>query len=231
MLWFRDQLCVAMQFLQVLSVLSVFSAVFGLEVNVHQEVKNVVQKFLGAGDMRFKTFTVALQLAIDRKAKTFIETGTSRALPGRCASDGCSTYIFNAFNHYLNDESVEMYSVDISEENCHVSRENIKGLGNPRVEVVASDSVKFIQDWPVDKKIDFLYLDSFDFNPGQEIASQEHHFKELKAALNKIHDETIIFMDDCRLRMGGKCAMVRDYLLKNNWQIVIDEYQTVFVKN
>jgi hypothetical protein len=38
-------------------------------------------------------------------------------------------------------------------------------------------------------------------------------------------------MDDCRIRMGGKCAMVKDYLLKNNWIIVIDGYQTLFDKN
>lgn len=215
-------------------VLSIFFAVFGvysLQVQVDHAIKNVVQKYLGIRDMRFRTFSVALQLAVDRKAKTFIETGTSRANSNVCASDGCSTYIFTAFNQFLNDSSVEMYSVDISEANCQVSRNNIKSYGKYAVQVVASDSVVFIRDWPVDKKIDFLYLDSFDFFPGQEIASQEHHLKELYAAWNKIHDDTIIFMDDCRLRMGGKCALVREYLMKNNWKIVIDEYQTVFVKN
>lgn len=216
---------------RVLSILCAVCGVYSLEVPVDQAVKNVVQKYLGIHDMRFRTFSLALQLAVDRKAKTFIETGTSRANSNICSSDGCSTYIFTAFNQFLDDDSVEMYSVDISEANCQVSRNNIKHFGKYAVQVVASDSVKFINDWPVDKKIDFLYLDSFDFFPGQEIASQEHHMKELKAALNKIHDDTIIFMDDCRLRMGGKCALVRQYLLRNNWQIVIDEYQTVFVKN
>ena len=216
---------------QSLSILSCLAGILSLQVNVDQKVNDIVSNYLGIYDIRFKTFTVALQLAIDRNAKIFIETGTSRAHPSSCRGDGCSTYIFSAFNRLLNDESVEMYSVDISEKNCQISRDNIKSYEKYAVKVVSSDSVKFIQDWPVDKKIDFLYLDSFDFHAGKEIESQEHHFKELKAALNKIHDGTIIFMDDCRLRMGGKCAMVRDYLLNNNWKIVIDEYQTLFVKN
>lgn len=194
-------------------------------------IKNIVGRYLPSDTSRFRTFSTALQLALDRNAKIFIETGTSRERPNSCISDGCSTFIFSAFNEFLNDEKVEMFSVDISKRNCEFCRENIKSFGKYAVNVIESDSVKFLQDWPIDKKIDFLYLDSFDFHPGREILSQEHHFKELKAVLNKIHENTIIFMDDCRLRMGGKCALVRDYLLKNNWKIVMDEYQTIFVQN
>lgn len=192
-------------------------------------IREVVQKYLPANDIRFNTFVVALLLAKERNAKIFIETGTSRANSNSCRSDGCSTYIFSAFNQFLNDDNVEMYSVDISPVNCEVSRNNIKEYGSRAVEVVLSDSVKFIEEFDSDK-IDFLYLDSYDFFPGKEIASQEHHMKELMAALNKIHEQTIIFMDDCRLRMRGKCAMVRNYLLQNDWQIVMDEYQTVFIR-
>lgn len=205
--------------------------IFSLQVQVEENVKNVVRNFLNNNDMRFKTFTVALQLAKDRNAKTYIETGTSRAPKGSCRGDGCSTYIFSAFNQLLDDERVEMYSVDISEKNCQICSKNTESFGKYAVKVIKSDSVKFIEDWPIDKKIDFMYLDSFDFSWGREVESQEHHLKELMASLNKIHDETIIFMDDCRLRMGGKCAKVREYLLKNDWKIVIDEYQTLFVKN
>lgn len=220
-----------MNYISIFSLLSALSGVFALQESVQQDVQNIVYSYLGPGDMRAKTYITALLLAFDRNAKTYIETGTSRAPIGACASDGCSTYIFSAFNRYLNDDSVKMVSVDISEQNCQVSRNNNKNFGMHAMQVVVSDSVAFIQDWPINRKIDFLYLDSYDFNPGQERASQEHHLKELMAALNKIHDKTIIFMDDCRLRMGGKCALVRDYLLNHDWKIVIDEYQTVFVRN
>ena len=96
--------------------------------------------------------------------------------------------------------------------------------------VVESDSIKFIEEFNSDRKIDFLYLDSYDFNYGKEMESQEHHLKEMMVSLGKIHYGTIILMDDCRLRMGGKCALVRNYLLGNGWQIVIDKYQTLFVR-
>lgn len=220
-----------MLFIKKILFLCSFAGIFSLHVNVDEKIETIVDYYLGKEDRRFKTFTVALQLAIERKAKTFIETGTCRTLPSNCRKEGCSTYIFSAFNQLLSDESVEIYSVDISEKNCQNSRENIKSFEKYAVKVITSDSVKFIQDWPTEKKIDFLYLDSFDFGRGKEIKSQEHHLKELMAALEKIHNGTIILMDDCKLRMGGKCAMVKDYLLKNNWNIVIDEYQTLFVKN
>jgi hypothetical protein len=216
------------------SVVILTITLFSFFVRGNVDVSKIVGNYLKSSNVRFSTFCTALNLAKDRNAKLFIETGTCRTTAPsqtRCVGDGCSTYIFSQFKMALNDSETRLYSVDISEQSCKIARRNLEQFNGKGGQIIQSDSVKFLQEWPAEDKIDFLYLDSFDFNHGKELLSQQHHLKELMAVYDeKIHEKTIIFMDDCGLRMGGKCKLVREFLLKNNWKIVEDKYQTIFIR-
>ena len=60
-----------------------------------------------------------------------------------------------------------------------------------------------------------MYLDSYDYSKDREvqIKSQQHHLEEFKAIEDRLHNKTIVLIDDCDLPNGGKGKMVVEYML------------------
>lgn len=172
---------------------------------------------------RYITMLTAMKYMIDRKVVNIVETGTSRDGEANCLGDGCSTVVFGHFG-YLTERY--MWSVDISQENVEKAREGIS-MFDDNTKVVTSDSIAFLESYPF--PIDFLYLDSYDFDANNPSPSQEHHLKEIKAAYKNLHQNTVVMVDDCRLPHGGKCKLVTEFLLENGWNLVMNEYQQLFV--
>ena len=75
-------------------------------------------------------------------------------------------------------------------------------------------------------------MDSYDYDKDLEVQrlSQEHHLKEFKAIEDRLHENTIVLIDDCRLPNGGKGKTAIAYMLKNDWKILIDAYQVLLVR-
>ncbi len=175
-------------------------------------------------DKRYKSFKLALELMQKRKHKIIVETGTSRN--GRCnyKGDGGSTIIFSEFSK-LNH--LEFYSVDISPKNVLRASKAVEEF-KPFVEVVLSDSIEFLKNF--NKKIDFLYLDSFDFDKENPLQSQRHHKKEIMVAYDKLHENSVVMIDDCQLRYGGKGKKVIDFLMARGWKVIYKGYQVILSK-
>jgi len=97
------------------------------------------------------------------------------------------------------------------------------------VKIHLSDSIAFLENFK--EKVDFLYLDSYDYNddPEVQVKSQIHHLKEFKAIENLLHENTIVLIDDCNLSNGGKGKLVVEYMLKKDWKILMNEYQIMLV--
>ncbi|CAG9320259.1 unnamed protein product [Blepharisma stoltei] len=174
-------------------------------------------------DKRYPTLTEVLKLMVDRNSYTLIEAGTAREGEGSCAGDGCSTPIFAHFSYLTGRNFI---SVDISEKNCEKSRQAIRPYAD-NSKVIKSDSIAFLKEFR--DPIDFLYLDSVDYDFKNPKVSQEHSLKEIKAAYGKLHEHSIILLDDCTLPGGGKCKLAAEFLLKNGWEKLIDSYQMVFI--
>ena len=179
---------------------------------------------LGAGDQRWVTFNLVIPLLIKRKAKLFLETGTSRFGDKECGGDGCSTILFG---HLAKLIGAKLYSVDISKEFCEEARKVTKEFGDS-VEIIVSDSLEFIKNFEKGL-IDFLYLDSFDFDPITPLVSQMHHLQEIELAYPKIHKRTVIMIDDCLLQDMGKCKLVDEFLKGEGWAVVKSAYQIIYV--
>ncbi|CAG9314441.1 unnamed protein product [Blepharisma stoltei] len=172
---------------------------------------------------RYITITLAMKLMIDRNVVNIVETGTSRDGEANCLGDGCSTVIFGHFGYLTNRF---LWSVDISQENVDHAIQGIQMFGE-NSKVITSDSIAFLESYPF--PIDFLYLDSYDFDANNPNPSQEHHLKEIKASYKNLHQNTIVMIDDCRLPHGGKCKLVTEFLLSNGWKLIVNEYQQIFV--
>lgn len=179
---------------------------------------------------RADSFLKIFQLLEEKENKDFyiVETGTTRSDHGHLAfgDDGASTYIFDQFvNHY----GGKVYSVDINQSNVNYC----STLVSEKTEVICSDSVKFLWSLPKDKKIDFLYLDSYDIEKDNPHPSQLHHVKELCAAIDKLKKGSIVAVDDHdAFFTGGKIGKgnyVKDFMDDIGATLVYEGYQIVWV--
>jgi|SRR5208282_4733893 len=171
--------------------------------------------------MRYQTFYQALMLAVARNVKNIVETGTSRE-PGNWAGDGQSTVVFGAFAQRY---GCRLWTCDIEPSYIEAARRSTAQYA-AHIEYVVSDSVRFLQDFK--QPIDFLYLDSFDFNPqGDPNPAQDHAVREGQAALHALHTQSIVLIDDCNTTHGGKGGKVIPFFLGEGWQVVGLNYQVL----
>jgi predicted O-methyltransferase YrrM len=174
-------------------------------------------------NFRYSTFQMCLELLEERNAKTLVETGTSRCGLSNCAGDGCSTIIFADF---AKDHGATFYSVDIDPSAIKIAKDAVTPI-NPNVQFANQDSIVFLKNF--NKKIDFLYLDSYDFVIENPDPSQQHHLKEVESAYPFLHEDTIIMIDDCGLPHGGKGKLVIEFLTNRGWMILMSAYQTILI--
>lgn len=173
---------------------------------------------------RYDTFVKAIKLLRNRKAKVIVETGTSRNGDRNCNGDGCSTLIFAS---WAKDHDVAFYTVDIDKD-ALLNAENALGEDATVVNFIHSDSIAFLRDF--NQTIDFLYLDSYDFDCEAPEASQEHHLREIEAAYPWLSNKSVVMIDDCDLPHSGKGKLVIEFLLERDWQIIMSDYQVILTR-
>jgi hypothetical protein len=163
-----------------------------------------------------------------------VETGCMRSDHGDLCfgDDGASTFIFDDFIIFYDGE---VLSVDINQSNVN----HAKSMVSTKTIVECMDSVEFLWNLPSSKKIDFLYLDSYDFDPDNPIPSQLHHVKELCAVMKNLKKGTIIVVDDhlntsefdsyrSTLAKGGKAGFIENFMTNVKAEVLHDGYQIVW---
>ncbi len=176
---------------------------------------------LSRGNVRYDTFKMALRLIKQRNLDTLVETGTSRFGKKGCEGDGGSTLIFS---HFCAIYKKKFYSVDINQDYLDQAfRASVPFQRS--VEFVCDDSIHFLSTF--DGKIDFLYLDSFDYVYENPFPSQLHHLKEIQAAYDKLSPRAVVMIDDCNLPGGGKGLLVIEFLTARGWKILMSNYQVI----
>ena len=76
------------------------------------------------------------------------------------------------------------------------------------------DSVIFLKEFK--KKIDLLYLDSYDGH-NAELASN-HQLNEAKASIDKLSAKSLILLDD----KGAKTLYSTDFFIKNSFKVLAE---------
>jgi predicted O-methyltransferase YrrM len=163
------------------------------------------------------------ELLKDRNAQVIVETGTAREGSAWCVGDGCSTLLFA---EWVKRHGGIFYSVDIDKKALKKAKRAI-GSTPSTVHLIHNDSVEFLANF--DRKIDCLYLDSFDFDIDNPQPSQEHHLKEIQAAYPHLTRNSVVMIDDCALPHGGKGLLVIQFLVEKGWKIVANGYQVILI--
>ena len=121
-----------------------------------------------------------------------------------------STLMFSEFAHFIKGE---FHSCDISEKNINNAKDFTRKYNN-NVNFYIKDSVIFLKEFH--KKIDLLYLDSFDGHDVQ--LASKHQLNEAKAVMNNLNDSSLILLDD----KGAKTLYSKDYFVKEGFKILAE---------
>ncbi len=175
-----------------------------------------IEKYNNKKNIRFELFKKTLEIASSRSFKIIVETGTSRGKKKFLFfkkfnwKDGMSTLMFSEFAHSIEGE---LHSCDISEENINNAKDFTKKYIK-NVNFYVKDSIIFLQKFH--KKIDLLYLDSFDGHD-VELASK-HQLNEAKAVIDKLKNSSLVLLDD----KGAKTLYSKDYFVKSGFKILAE---------
>jgi predicted O-methyltransferase YrrM len=178
---------------------------------------------------RRDTLRATLALLQARGATMLVETGTARLGLAKTKGDGASTIVFGL---WAKQHGAHLHSVDIDPTAIAQARAAVAAQGlSDAVSFAAQDSVAFLSG--LQTPVDFLYLDSYDYDPRDQAvqkASQEHHLQEFLAIESRLHEDSIVLIDDCAQPGGGKGKLVIEHMLKQGWRIVMDRYQVLLAR-
>ena len=190
---------------------------------------DIKYRYLIGEGIRYFSCKIALNLLHQRGGMNIIETGTTRQAED-FGGAGMATIFFG---DYAKEYNKKLWTVDILPEAIELSKELTKEFAS-NITYVEGDSIVFLNTFP--EKIDLLYLDSVDCpvddNPEDPVLinSQEHQLNELKNAWDKLHDNSIVLLDDNKHNNGGKCKLSKQFLVRERWTCILDDYQSLWVK-
>ncbi len=190
-----------------------------------EELSHYLNDRIQTSDKRYASFLLALQLLEKCSGKTIVETGTARYGNQQFVGDGGSTIIFG---NWAAQHHAMLYSVD----HAPSSIENAKNVTKDYAEHIqfcCYDSVQFLKEYS--QLIDFLYLDSYEYDVNHPTLSQTHHLNELIAAYPCLHEKSIVMIDDCDLSGGGQGKLVIEFLTDCGWRVAYNGCQTILTQN
>jgi len=156
-----------------------------------------------------------------------VETGCIRNTTEESKfGDGWSTL---NWEYYSKKTSSKVYVVDIDDNHLGKSMQIVPP--GEYVEYTKDDSIHYLENF--DKKIDLLFLDSFDYCGDSENirACHNHSLNEVKAAWDKLNNRCFILIDDVfNNQWAGKGELSIPYLLENGFELVYFMDQQVLLK-
>tara|TARA_B100001059_G_C17608036_1_gene463056 strand:- start:11 stop:574 length:564 start_codon:yes stop_codon:yes gene_type:complete len=175
---------------------------------------NFLDKYNNIKNIRFNSFEETLKLSFKRGAKTIVETGTARGktkfffIKKYNWKDGMSTPMFAEYAKFIKGK---LHTCDISAKNIENARKFTSSFSD-YITFYIQDSLIFLREFS--EPIDLLYLDSLDGH--DPIAASNHQFKEAQIAIKKLHDKSLILLDD----KGSKTNLSIKFFKENNFRII-----------
>ena len=87
------------------------------------------------------------------------------------------------------------------------------------------DGIDFLKNFP--KKIDLLYLDAWDVAPG---FYAENHLQAYLHAKDKLHEKSLILIDDTDVDEGGKGKWVVPKAIEDGYRVIFNGRQTLLAR-
>lgn len=153
----------------------------------------------------------------DFNSINIVETGCIRKPNSSC--DGWGTVLWK---RWADESNSFVYSVDNNSYHLFNCMSVVKH--SPRVFYIHNDSVEFLNNLPLSLSVQFLFLDSYDYEGSEENKklSGKHQLKEIQAVEKNLQENSLILIDDVFdiTSFKGKGELSIPYLLNKNWKII-----------
>lgn len=187
-------------------------------------IKSILEGKIPTENPRYRTLGRAMELIRERQLEVFVETASDRKQSANCLSDECFTL---AMADWIKRNQGELSSARFNEGTVHnvdtPLRDNVKFI-----KLNKGDSVDVLKNF--DQKIDFLYLDSLDFDAKNPNPSQNRALQEIEAAYPWLTKRSIVIVDHCESGQCGKGDLVIDFLVNRGWKILAKDSQVILSK-
>ncbi len=183
---------------------------------------------------RLGTIREVARLFARTAPRVLVETGCQSTL--LLHDHGMSTTIFGAFAERYD---AILHTVDIDTDKIRLCRDLTKEYA-AFIRYTIGDSIAFLSSF--DATIDFLYLDSYDFDVHCREQSRLHQLGEIEAAWGRLRAGSIVLLDDANVRpwfegaingldVQGKTPYAHRYLLAHGARCLVDypSYQRLYV--
>jgi len=186
-----------------------------MDSGIGQEIGYFIKPKTGR-NQSFETVLGILAISYNHPI-VMVETGCIRNTTEESRyGDGWSTLNWEWFAK-LTHSSV--YVVDIDENHLLKSKEIVEE--SEYVTYKKQDSVEFLQNFH--RKIDFLFLDSYDYCGDEENINKchQHQLNEVKAVWDKLNERCFILIDDIfDEEWQGKGKLSIPYLIENGFRVL-----------
>ena len=182
-----------------------------------------LEKYNNIKNIRYESFKKTLELSYKRQFKIIVETGTSRGktkfffIKKYNWKDGMSTPMFAEYAKFTNGT---LHTCDISADNVENAKK-FTSYFSDYIEFYIKDSLVFLNEFK--SPIDLLYLDSLDGH--DPIAASNHQLKEAQASITKLHDKSLILLDD----KGSKTNLSINFFKENNFNVIYETNHQVLL--
>ncbi len=152
-----------------------------------------------------------------------VETGCLR-IPDNWEGDGQSTFMFDAL---ARDTGGALFSIDVGAESIDTARKACSSA----TQLIENDSVAALHALAsiASRRIDLLYLDSFDLDASNPLPSAIHHALELTAARPLVGSGTLVCIDDYSVgSVGGKGMIVDKFMAAIRAEVLYSGYQKLW---
>ena len=127
-----------------------------------------------------------------------------------------STMIFSDYARHINGS---LYTCDIETQYINNAKKFCKE-NKEFITFIIDDSVNFLKNFK--KSIDFLYLDSLDW---QFNDASTHQLKEIEFAIKNLKKDSLVLLDD----KGSKTNLSIDFMIENNFRIINETREQVLL--
>lgn len=167
----------------------------------------------------------AIKLFKERRGKTIVEIGASRFYFKHDLDTQTCPYCMDGHSTMLWARTkAQVYSVDINDKTIELTKKLCKDFNN--VQAYAQDGIEFLKNF--NQPIDLLYLDAWDVTPGTNYA--EKHLEAYDVSKDKLHDSSLILIDDTDIYDGGKGRLVIPKAVSDGFKVVFFGRQTLLAK-
>lgn len=187
-----------------------------------------LDEMLSRTDKRQQAFEYMIGHLRNCRYPLVVETGISRQ-EDNYQGDGMSTLIWDAV---MQEVTGTVQCVDINPEACRFAKDRV----SDKVMIYCGDSVAFLSSKEkeydkLSRKIDLLYLDSYDLDINNWHPSAQHHIYELLAIKGALRPGTLVAVDDNLVIDGrhvGKGTYVAEWMDRVGKKMVYQGYQWIW---